>query len=252
MKSNNYDYSIFFDFIESYLPSGFTEIKTDDPIMRRLDAVMEENDQYFQVFDMGQMRFLFTSKQVVKFFNVEPEKVNPGLYTQLIHPDDEERLGQARARVYKMEKEIFQAQKGSALASYNLRLLNFKGIYINLFVQDYMFYSPIPYKVVFLLQVVSNIDWFKMKKNCFHHYMGDNLSLFKFPDEDLLNIGPRYSIREIEILKLIATGLSSEQIAEKLFISVHTVNTHRSNILEKCGKCQIPDLIYELQNQGLL
>lgn len=43
----------------------------------------------------------------------------------------------------------------------------------------------------------------------------------------------RLSEREIEIVKLIMQEYSSEQIAEKLFISKNTVDTHRKNILEK-------------------
>ena len=41
--------------------------------------------------------------------------------------------------------------------------------------------------------------------------------------------------RESEIIQLIATGLSNKQIADKLFLSTHTVNTHRKNILSKLG-----------------
>lgn len=41
------------------------------------------------------------------------------------------------------------------------------------------------------------------------------------------------SEREIEIIKLIALGLSNKQIADKLCLSLHTVNTHRKNILQK-------------------
>jgi len=249
---NPYSYSIFFDFIESYLPSGFLKVNPDDPIMLKLEELMSENDQYFQVFDMGQMKFLFTSKGIFKMLGVSPEEVNPGHYTQIIHPDDEERLGQARARVYKMEKEIFQAQKGSALTSYNLRDRIPSGGYINVLVQDYMFFSPIPYKVVFLIQVISNIDWHKMKKDRFHHYAGNDLSLFRFPDEKLLETGPDLSYREFEIIRLIEAGLSSKEIADKLFLSIHTVNTHRSNILEKSGKSQISDVIYEFKEKGLM
>jgi hypothetical protein len=249
---NPYSYSIFFDFIESYLPSGFLKINPDDPIMLKLEELTGDNDQYFQVFDLGQMKFLFTSRNIFRMIGVTAEEINPGHYTHLIHPDDEERLCQARSRVYKMEKEIFKAQKGSALTSYNLRVRNDAGNYNNLFVQDYMFYSPIPYKVVFLIQVITNIDWYKMKKDRFHHYAGNDLSLFRFPDRELLETGPDLSYREFEIIRLIEAGLGSKEIADKLFLSIHTVNTHRSNILGKCDKSQVSDVIYEFKEKGLL
>ena len=43
------------------------------------------------------------------------------------------------------------------------------------------------------------------------------------------------SKREQEIIVLISEGLTNAQIAEKLFLSNHTVNTHRKNILGKLG-----------------
>ena len=44
------------------------------------------------------------------------------------------------------------------------------------------------------------------------------------------------STREIEVLRLIKQGLSSKEIAQKLFLSVYTIDTHRKNI---CRKLQI-------------
>ncbi len=41
--------------------------------------------------------------------------------------------------------------------------------------------------------------------------------------------------REIDVLKLLVKGNTSKEIAEKLFISVHTVITHRKNITIKLG-----------------
>jgi len=41
--------------------------------------------------------------------------------------------------------------------------------------------------------------------------------------------------REIEIVRLIATGKTNKEIAEKLFISERTVETHRKNIMRKTG-----------------
>lgn len=43
------------------------------------------------------------------------------------------------------------------------------------------------------------------------------------------------SEREVEIIKLIAEGFINKEIADKLFLSTHTVNTHRKNIMGKLG-----------------
>ena len=50
------------------------------------------------------------------------------------------------------------------------------------------------------------------------------------------------SSREMEVLKLVATGQSNKQISEKLYISVHTVITHRKHITSKLGVKSISGL----------
>jgi DNA-binding NarL/FixJ family response regulator len=56
--------------------------------------------------------------------------------------------------------------------------------------------------------------------------------------------------REIEIIKLLAEGLTSFQISEKLFISENTVKTHRKNILRKTELHNTSQLIqFALNNQ---
>ena len=49
--------------------------------------------------------------------------------------------------------------------------------------------------------------------------------------------------REREVLKLIAEGKSSKEIAQLLFISVPTANNHRANIMEKLGLNKATDLV---------
>ncbi len=57
------------------------------------------------------------------------------------------------------------------------------------------------------------------------------------------------SAREIEILKLLVEGYSAKEIAEKLFLSIHTVVTHRKNISQKTGIKSVAGLtIYAVLN----
>ncbi len=58
------------------------------------------------------------------------------------------------------------------------------------------------------------------------------------------------SEREIEVLKLLVAGLSNKEIADKLFISIHTVISHRKNISQKTGiKSQAGLTIYAISNK---
>jgi DNA-binding NarL/FixJ family response regulator len=63
------------------------------------------------------------------------------------------------------------------------------------------------------------------------------------------NLDERISIREREILQLIAEGNSNTQIAKKLVISARTVETHRTNIMRKLElNSQIDILRYAIQH----
>ncbi len=58
--------------------------------------------------------------------------------------------------------------------------------------------------------------------------------------------------REVEVLKLAAQGYANKEIAAKLFISVKTVETHRSHINEKLGIRSRVELIRVARQAGLL
>lgn len=59
------------------------------------------------------------------------------------------------------------------------------------------------------------------------------------------------SQRESEILQLIAEGKSSKEIAEILFLSSKTVDSHRKNIMDKLQLYTIPDLTKYAIKKGL-
>ncbi len=59
-----------------------------------------------------------------------------------------------------------------------------------------------------------------------------------------------FTKRELEILKLITKGLSSKEIASKLYISKRTVDGHKANMILKTGSKNVIDLlIYAIKNK---
>jgi len=70
-------------------------------------------------------------------------------------------------------------------------------------------------------------------------YFSSKLSLRlieqELKEENISGLFPKLTSREKEVLGLICEGLSSQQISEKLFISFHTVESHRANLMQKAG-----------------
>lgn len=65
-------------------------------------------------------------------------------------------------------------------------------------------------------------------------YMSLDINLSADEKQDM-GKAPVISSREKEVLELIADGFTNPQIATKLFISLHTVDSHRKNLLTKFG-----------------
>jgi len=252
MLLNSSNYGLFFKFIDTYSHAGFQGIGADDLLVIELEKMMKMNHQFFLVADLIQMKYLYTSERSFQMMGIMPGVLTPYHFFESTHPDDLERHSLGRSQLFKLGHELYEAEKGSALLSTNIRMRNPFGNYSNLLLQLYLFYSTIPYKSVFLIKVHTNIDWCKKMKYGFHYYLGNDLSYFRYPDDELLKISVPFSDREFEIIKLIESGLNSEQIAEKIFLSKHTINTHRKNILSKSGKETISELIYDLKARGVL
>jgi DNA-binding NarL/FixJ family response regulator len=70
-------------------------------------------------------------------------------------------------------------------------------------------------------------------------YFSDRLSVRlinqELKMEDTKSLFPKLTDRELEVLRLIGRELSSQEIADKLFISFHTVESHRANLMYKAG-----------------
>ncbi len=73
----------------------------------------------------------------------------------------------------------------------------------------------------------------------------------QFPPEDNC-CGVVLSQREIEIVELISKGFTNSMIAKTLFLSIHTISTHRKNILKKIGVKKSSELVMYAVKTGII
>ncbi|MGB3798405.1 MAG: helix-turn-helix transcriptional regulator [Lewinella sp.] len=61
-----------------------------------------------------------------------------------------------------------------------------------------------------------------------------------------------FSDRELDVLRLVARGHSSREIADSLFITYNTVSTHRKKMMRKAGVRRAMDLVSYARDRGLI
>jgi DNA-binding CsgD family transcriptional regulator len=86
----------------------------------------------------------------------------------------------------------------------------------------------------------KDIWWAEVKIN-------DSLYYYFTGDSNKFQEGRLFSNRELEIIKLVAENKESKEIADLLFLSNHTIDTHRKNILKKSGVKDFSSLVYILR-----
>ena len=73
---------------------------------------------------------------------------------------------------------------------------------------------------------------------------------FKLNEAELNKL--RISSRELEVLQLMANGLSNQEIAERLFVSLNTIKTHSSNLFIKMEVGRRTQAVEKAKRLGLI
>jgi DNA-binding CsgD family transcriptional regulator len=246
------NYEIFRKFIDRYLPSSFRDIAPGSAFMKEMEAVLRERRQFFYAGDLLAMRIDYISQGISTLLGLQPDHLNPATIIRLIHPSDLSRLKAFPPRFFRTGTDLYRQRGGKEFLSVTVRFIRPDGGMLHALFQSHAFYSKKPYESVFAIVVITDIAHLSLPNHVQHHYVGTDPAVFRYPDEALLSTGHHFSPRELEILRYVDQGMESVDIAQSLFLSVHTVNTHRRNILRKTGNTNIHDLIFHLKEQGML
>lgn len=225
-----------------------------------LRAMNTRNDTMYFITDFQIAKNIFTSESLKPLFGYEPNFINFGgwiFYLTLVHPDDLGRLLLKHSEWIIMKNKLGLLYEHIEYTNF-YRMKNSSGEYVSVETQSNVLEWDENGKIKLLLGSLRKIDDQTRKEKLANldespvkfidgktyveiNYL-KNLQVEK-SNINFKNTFHALSFRETETMELIIDELTSEEISQKLNISIHTVNLHRKNILKKLGVKNIAGLI---------
>lgn len=198
-------------------------------------------DYYYFILDFFDLKISYVHPSVETIMGCKPEDFSFDVIFSKMHPEDAARIQQKESVAIDFFYNRISPQKIPFYKStYNFRIKD-NDRWKTILHQSIALQVAENGKIHHSLSIHSDITFLNPAHDDRISFIGINgepsfLSLNTSPDptaETLAQLD--LSNREKEVIKLLADGLSSKQIADKLFISPHTVDTHRRNLLKKTG-----------------
>jgi DNA-binding CsgD family transcriptional regulator len=234
-------------FIESDL--DYSILDRQIPYLEKID---ELSNSAIMIFDFYKREHVFISNNNYRIFNLDIEKAKgkTDYIDNRVHPEDYPQLMEAGLYFlrYGFSLPPEHRKEGKLINEY--RILNEKGKYIRIIEQQMCLEIDI-HGNIWLALGIMDISPDQSDEAPFRSRLIDikkgAVYMFPPPGKEAM-----LTAREKEILQLISKGLISKQIADKLFISVNTVNTHRQRISEKLKADNAIEAIKYASRLGLI
>jgi DNA-binding CsgD family transcriptional regulator len=237
----------------------FNPDELDYSILKYHIALLETFDVVdsgcISIYDLYQRKHIYYSPKYATMLGWDPVRAESDVsYTNsLIHPEDLPLLFRAAINYIQLGFSIRDPGKlKDYKAIFDYRVMGRNGQYVRIIEQQIPLEIDKSGNVWLALSLMDlspeNDVSLPFRGRLKNHRTGE---LFYFPPEEDPGQSPLLTNREKEILGMIARGLISKEIADKLYISVNTVNTHRQRIIEKLNVSNTYEAIRYANERGL-
>lgn len=210
------------------------------------------------ILDLRTRKFNFVSKNVNDIFGYQSVNYcEEGLsfHEKIKHPDDRQVIWKFLFQIWKALEETPPPKRAGYKFSFDYRIQHEDGKERRILEQNTVLQQDQSGKITHLLGVCSDITHWK-KDNTQIALLASETDkkhyVFTAGNAEINKPNTVLSKRELEVAKLMAEGRSSKYIADKLFISFHTVNTHRKNMIEKTRSKNTGGLVQFVVCNGLI
>lgn len=200
------------------------------------------------IFIFQNNQITFSNSKFQKVFGYSKEEVTAADFFETIHQEDRPQVEEKTRRCIKGIQSSFNVNFRAYTKSGELLYIDCWGGLSQILGQNALIANIIninEYRTTAEAQhknVESTSTYLQQKLMAKANEKDENqCKLIKNPDN--------LTKREIEVLREICLGLTNQEISEKLFLSVRTVDTHRGNLLSKTGMANTAGLVvYAIKN----
>ncbi|KAA3436555.1 LuxR C-terminal-related transcriptional regulator [Rufibacter hautae] len=231
------------------------ELKFELKVRKKLLNIFQVGDYYHYIFNCQEAKVDFVHHNVLPVLGYDPQEITTPFILDRIHPDDLAWFLKYEDAAKDFLLSLPPDRSLKYKIRYDYRIKKANGEYLRILQQVLPIQVDVSGGVLRTLGIHTDISHLKKDGLPMLSYIGlegepsyinvQAKNVFS-PDRELL------SKREKEILSLLIAGLPSSQISEKLYISQHTVNTHRKNMLSKTGAASTSELIARAVREGWL
>ena len=198
---------------------------------KSIDEIAQQYLPYIKILEQAGSFAVFLSNRFGHYYYVTEyiEASQEIDIEKLVHPDDWEVVRRIDKKVWEFLNTLPEEEKLTYKYIYELRVLE-RGKYVRMIYQmRILAFKEDNFLVMGIIDIApeqsANTSVRFQIKNC----LTDEIVPFAIESAADTLLTPR----EREVLALAKEGMFSKEISEKLNISIHTVNRHRQNILEK-------------------
>jgi len=224
-------------------------------IHKQLLNFFHVGDYYYYVFNVKSCVLEYISSDVFHVLGYHPEEVDVPFLLSRIHPEDQPYFLNFETKVAEFFSSLRPDQILNYKVSYDYRIRKKDETYIRILQQVFTIQLHEEKQVLKTFGIHTNISHLKKSGEPVLSFIGLNGEPSYMDVQVKQLFAPsNFSLtrREREILGLLVSGQSSEQISKQLFISKHTVDTHRKNLLRKTSCSNTSALTSKAVQKGWL
>ncbi|HET6556518.1 MAG TPA: LuxR C-terminal-related transcriptional regulator [Prolixibacteraceae bacterium] len=223
-----------------------------------LESLSVLQSSVVSIFDLAEMTHVYLSPNFSDLLGWDPEKIaspDNDYINQRMHPDDLAHLNQVSWQFFELILKVdpvWRNQMKYIKLIMDYRTQGREGNYVRV-IEQHKLLELDSYGNAWLSMSIMDLSPDQDLTSLCRYRLINTLTgeLYRFPSSELM-AEHKLSFREQEILHLLAKGLISKQIADKLFISVNTVNTHRQRIIEKLSVSNTAEAVQYAGRLGLI